>query len=158
MHATLAGHKLVLQADQDQDAWTVDCSAEDFTVSKSGPPGLPDTDTLYLELVTTARRHVLRCESAAERDAWCSAIEDGPAEPAPLAPPAEAAAMPQTPDADRDVIGELLCDDHAGRLNEDLSVLRVFFVNSKGGAAGLRAVCGVASSLLLINLLQLAER
>ena len=157
MRATLAGHKLVLQADQYQDAWTVDCSAEDFTVSKSGPPGLPDTDTLYLELVTDERRHVLRCESAAERDAWCSAIKDGPAVPAALAPPAEPAAVPQTPDADRE-ISALLCDAHAGRLHEDLSMLRAFFVNGKGGAAGVRAVCGMASSLLLINLLQLAER
>ena len=79
-----------------------------------------------------------------------------------IAPSSEYAAVAQTPDPDHrsdiDARPGRATEADAGRLDEDLSMLRVFFINSKGGAAGLRAVCGVASSLLLINLLQLAER
>ena len=50
----------------------------------------------------------------------------------------------------------VLCAADASNLNEDLSVLRTFFVDNKV-LAGMRAVCGVASSLLLINLLQLGR-
>ena len=50
----------------------------------------------------------------------------------------------------------VLCAADASNLNEDLSALRTFFVDNKV-LAGMRAVCGVASSLLLINLLQLGR-